>query len=254
MSKIAAVLAIATSLVISSMSANAGQDYDTKMAEAVHQLTIGLQRHDGEIKSLQGQQVAANTETPAPTASTEPRIPSAPPAPAAIGYVRYDRAVRDCKGFVIVDPANRESDAKKFNAMTDAGYNLFISDCASKRTAEEFAAEKRRAEKLQQAQVPPPAPGAIQDENRDVAAAENEDDTAPKQAQYRGGGYNDAAELAILRNRARRMLGERGIEGAYSFQELQRRAPPRPGCTLDHGVVDRASGHGYDRWHCPRRI
>ncbi len=203
--------------------------------QAINETRTAVNKHQEAIDALR-KQVAANQSAPLP--ALEPK-----------GSVRYDRAIGDCKGFWIPS-ADKQKEIDKLNSMPDDGYNRFVSDCRAKRTAEEFAAEARRAQQQAALMPPPPAPGAIQDDESEVD--QSADDASPQQAGYRRGGYDDAAEVAILQRRARRMLGERGIEGAYSFQSMQRRAPPRPGCVLVNNVLDRSAPFGYARWHCPR--
>jgi len=49
------------------------------------------------------------------------------------------------------------------------------------------------------------------------------------------------------------MLGERGIEGAYSHQTMRNASPPRPGCVaFGPAAADPSTGFMHQRWHCPR--
>jgi len=148
-----------------------------------------IMAHEAAIKELK-QQMAANQ--PATTKQ------------ASIDYARYDRASRDCAGVGtwVPNPATKEHDAVAFNNQTDDGFKQFIMDCMAKRTAEDFAADARRAQKRvryaqqqidQQApqnSTVPPAPGAIQDDQQaQPMTADLQGDgatPAPQQAAYYG--------------------------------------------------------------------
>jgi len=238
-----------------------GDAFDQFRKEQNEERTV-INKHEQAIDALRKQVAANNTAAPASAATL------APAATGSIDYTRYDRLVRDCVGIWTPDPAKKDEEAKKLNDKLEIEFVSKQQYCLRKQTEaaaqkEEAANRARAAQQIAQPtqNVLPPAPGAIQDDQPDATTADLRDDRdavpAPEQTMYYRPGYRSvpfttAQEEKVLRDRARRMLGERGIEGAYSHQTMRDGSAPRPGCVPFGSPVRDPAGYMHQRWHCQR--
>ena len=162
---------------------------------------------------------------PAPAVRQQPVVTLTPVTAAQASDYRYNLALKVCK--TRLDPASKARDVAFFNSKTDEQYAALLRDCGT------AAAIQSRAQAIPVREAMVSSPYI-----RQVNRADVPDD-----------------EERVLARRARRLLGERGIEGRYSHQTLDTAEAPRPGCIrFGAPVKDRKAISMHQRWHCRRDV